>query len=971
MKKEKTNQKFPKGAEWRKWDLHVHSPYTFMNRYSSTDEEFIKKIQDEDISVIGITNYFKFSDEEFNLITKLRSVSVQAFLNLELRLDYQNKDDDCLDLHIIFSETVEKTDIQKFLQNLTVNVEGKDKKADDLATSDDFKKAVVNFDKLIDELNQESLNLKGKYLVGFLSRGKGNARSSSNFEKITSKTSFLIHSTDNPKNINDDRLFWLKYEKPLFQNSDAHSLQSIGSKNTWVKADSTFDGLKQVLNEPEERIYIGESPSIKKRVLTNKTKYIKSLSVKSIPSYSGGYGKWFSNVNIPLNPELVAIIGNKGSGKSAMADIIGLCGNAKIRVDDFSFLNRKKFRSGGDRIAKNFEANLLWESGTSKTKTLDSNIGEEIQMVKYLPQGYFERLTNEISSVEEFQEEIENVVFTHINSDDRGDFTSFDELIRHKKNISNQEINLIKQELKPINEEIINLEKKRNAKYKEKIKNSIRLKKDELKALNEPKAVSNPDTDPKNVSQNKVILDAIEKIDEKIQKISESIQKKIELKKELITELDEIKTIKEDFEFKKREYDDFKVQKETILTKYKLVFDDIFEFKLNLKSINDLIKKKKKELLIVKTDLGDETSKDPNFNSLETQLEILNKELKIEQNKLDGPQKAYQLYLTKKKEWEKQKALIIGADDKLNTLKFFEKELKFLTNDLSSKLDELKDKRNQIAKRIFDKKQAIISIYKKIKSDIDSIIKDNSSLVNDYKININAALTLKLGFNDKFFNFINQNVIGTFYNKENGQQQLNQISNGLDFDKKDEVISFLDSLVDAISFDKRDSQNNAERYINEQLKEPEEFYDYLFSLDFLDYNYQLKQGDKTLEQLSPGEKGALLLVFYLLLDKEDIPLIIDQPEDNLDNHSVANILVPFIRIAKKNRQIIMVTHNPNLAVVSDAEQVIYVNLDKENNHQFETISGSIEDRTINESIVKVLEGAMPAFNKRKQKYYEH
>ena len=116
--------------------------------------------------------------------------------------------------------------------------------------------------------------------------------------------------------------------------------------------------------------------------------------------------------------------------------------------------------------------------------------------------------------------------------------------------------------------------------------------------------------------------------------------------------------------------------------------------------------------------------------------------------------------------------------------------------------------------------------------------------------------------------------------------------------------------------------------------------------------------------------AAVLLVFYLLLDKKDIPLIIDQPEDNLDNHSVAKILVPFIKAAKGKRQIIIVTHNPNLAVVSDAEQVIYVSIDKENGYQFSVVSGSIEDKAINSRIVEVLEGAMPAFNTRKRKYFE-
>ena len=161
---------------------------------------------------------------------------------------------------------------------------------------------------------------------------------------------------------------------------------------------------------------------------------------------------------------------------------------------------------------------------------------------------------------------------------------------------------------------------------------------------------------------------------------------------------------------------------------------------------------------------------------------------------------------------------------------------------------------------------------------------------------------------------------------------------------------------------------NIERYVGDQVESISEMYEFVYSLSYLDYNYQLRQGGKLLDQLSPGERGALLLVFYLLLDKNDIPLVIDQPEDNLDNHSVASILVPFIRAAKAKRQIIMVTHNPNLAVVADSEQVIYVEIDKEHDNLFRFASGSIENPSINEKIVHVLEGAMPAFNKRKDKY---
>ena len=73
-----------------------------------------------------------------------------------------------------------------------------------------------------------------------------------------------------------------------------------------------------------------------------------------------------------------------------------------------------------------------------------------------------------------------------------------------------------------------------------------------------------------------------------------------------------------------------------------------------------------------------------------------------------------------------------------------------------------------------------------------------------------------------------------------------------------------------------------------------------------------------------------MLLFYLFLDKDDKPLIVDQPEENLDNESVYRYIVSFIKEAKQKRQIIIVTHNPNLAVVCDADQIIRMSIDKKN-----------------------------------------
>ncbi len=124
-----------------------------------------------------------------------------------------------------------------------------------------------------------------------------------------------------------------------------------------------------------------------------------------------------------------------------------------------------------------------------------------------------------------------------------------------------------------------------------------------------------------------------------------------------------------------------------------------------------------------------------------------------------------------------------------------------------------------------------------------------------------------------------------------------------------------------------------------------------------------------MSELSPGERGIVLLVFYLALSKNNYPLIIDQPEDNLDNQSVYKRLVPCIKAAKKNRQIIVVTHNPNIAVACDSEQIIYTQMNKET-FEFTYQTGSLENHEIRKKVVDILEGTMPAFDLRRLKYLD-
>jgi len=109
----------------------------------------------------------------------------------------------------------------------------------------------------------------------------------------------------------------------------------------------------------------------------------------------------------------------------------------------------------------------------------------------------------------------------------------------------------------------------------------------------------------------------------------------------------------------------------------------------------------------------------------------------------------------------------------------------------------------------------------------------------------------------------------------------------------------------------------------------------------------------------------ILLLFYLLVDKSDTPLLIDQPEENLDNDAVRRLLVPALKKARTRRQIIIVTHNANLAVVGDADQIVAC---KQENNTFIIQSGSLAGHETGETTINVLEGSRRAFQNRREKY---
>lgn len=108
-----------------------------------------------------------------------------------------------------------------------------------------------------------------------------------------------------------------------------------------------------------------------------------------------------------------------------------------------------------------------------------------------------------------------------------------------------------------------------------------------------------------------------------------------------------------------------------------------------------------------------------------------------------------------------------------------------------------------------------------------------------------------------------------------------------------------------------------------------------------------------------------------MLEQDDRPLVIDQPEENLDPKSVYSTLVPFFRDAARRRQIIMVTHNANLVVNTDSDQVIVAEAERTVPTELPNIrylAGGLEDKEIRDLVCQYLEGGSTAFRRRGQRY---
>lgn len=1006
---------YPQGSQWRKWDLHVHTPDSLVEHYSGSSKEeawerFISELEQlpKEFKVIGINDYI-FLDGYKKVIkykNEGRLSNIDLFLPvIEIRVDKfggSNSKLSRVNFHLIFSDELRPEIIETHFLNALPrhyilsptasnqewsalptkeSLEELGKKIKESVPTErlssfgtdleeGFNNINFNLEKVLEVLNS-SHYFKGKYLTAVGKTEwydiKWNDQSIADKKSIINNADFVFISAENIDLFQKAKstLTESLVNDLLLDCSDAHhfsdSVQKdrIGKCFTWLKSDTTFEGLKQIINEKNDRVYIGDIPPKLSKVNKNQTKYIRSVKIYKREN-SKETDIWFNN-EILFNNDLVAIIGNKGNGKSGLADIISLLGNTK-NYEDFSFLTKGKFRS--NQLAKNFEAKIMWENSFEEDPViLDSNPEpSRLEKVKYLPQQFLEKLCNNEDS--KFESELKKVIFSHVEQEDRLNKNSLDELIEHNSTTIMQAININKNQIIDLNKKIIKLENQTKATYINSIKEKINNKQQELQThdLSKPLEEKLP-TDSAEIQSHLTEMTSL---------LNNHNERKNNLTKEIVVTQEElnktklkiasIKSLNDKLDNFEKQYSILKEQLLEELDLLNLNNDEIISLKIERSSIQEKHKSIINDELVLMNNLN------PNNEfSLVSQNNKIDEEIRNLQNKLDEPNKKYQLYLSSLKQWEMLRTQIIGVKEKPDTLSYYQNELEYINTHLPQDLQSALQEREEKTKEIYQHLLKMVNVLENLYKPVQTYFLTHELTDSEFQLNFEVVISAST-FVDGFLKFINQGVKGNFYGNVEGKNKIQSLLDETDLRNPEEVIEFLSR----ITFLLEERKDNSQKYeIENQLIKgysKEDLYNYIYSLDYLIPTYGLKLGDKEISKLSPGEKGALLLMFYLLVDKGDIPLIIDQPEENLDNQSVFNMLVPAIKLAKNYRQIIMVTHNPNLAVVCDAEQIIYAKIHKTENNRVEYITGAIENPVINHKIIDILEGTMPAFNNRNSKY---
>lgn len=958
---------FLAGSEWRRWDLHVHTPETILNNGFGDWEEYLAAIQAHpDVKVMGVTDYMSITN-----YSKLKAYKEQGRIpniellipNIEFRIAPPSDKATAVNIHLLVcpDDPAHETQILNALGRLCWRY-GKGTysclpdqlmalgRAFNPAIADNWAALAtgvtqfkVDFTAFRDWFQNEQWLAQNSLvavaagddgLSGFQKDGAWAALR----DEITRFSQVLFSGRPG------ERDFWLGLRstedretvkrlggpKPCVHGSDAHSIAALfcpaQDRFCWIKADPTFEGLRQILYEPEDRVHIGPTPPL----YHDQARVIRTLRL------SNSHG-WFDDIELPLNAGLISIIGQKGSGKSALAEIIAYAANSWHPDEGASFLERAARHLDGLRIE------LEWADGAVSPMELWNEQGEDSK-IRYLSQKFVERLCAEDQVGAELVREIEAVIFSYLDPSDTLNASSFDELrairtegICAEGNRLRADIDSLIREEYALRENAVKL----NAK-----KARIRSLTDEQAGLRKqlPAAVSREE---------------------------EQVRQELQTRRDALTQAQQAAGL-----------DKQKLQKISDIR------GRVAAFSAQMARFHAEIQVQLREAGVPEDDFA---AFRPEFAG-DTEAPLARTEAAVQQQVRarlgdpDNPAEGTIHWLQQRiKALEERQTADKARQEKIRTIQTRIAEIGTEIERVNAEIAQIEGpEKTRIAQARQERLDAYVAFFENLK-------REQKTLEELY-----APVTQRLH---------SQSASEHEQELEFSIRWVADLENWLErgsvlFDQRKTIpygtMQSLEKAVDRILAPAWTSGDPAriglamEEFVQE-FRKPEnlppskylrsgvtnlDVLQWLYEVRHISLSYGLKYNGTDLANLSPGTKGIVLLILYLGMDINDTrPLIVDQPDENLDNESIYKLLRSYFRSAKKRRQIVLITHNPNLVVNGDSEQVIVAHAERQENGlpHITYNSGGLDnvgpgDAGIRQQVCRILEGGPDAFLKREKRY---
>jgi hypothetical protein len=978
-----SGQSSSRGSEWHRWDPHIHAPGTLQaDEFGGDWEGYLKKIEvtSPTICALGVTDYFCI--ETYRAVRtqkdKGRLPQVEfVFPNVEMRLDLKTARGKGINLHLLFSpdDTDHEDHIERILGRLMFEYQETKyscvrselitlgRKCDPRQKDDQgaFREGVRQFKVSMDDLRRlfrEDMWLRENCLVAVASSsgdGTSGLQEDDAFLAIRQEIQRFAHIILSGKK--DDRDFWLGLKKgtnraaiertyravkPCIHGCDAHSIDRVGNPDLarycWIKGDITFESLRQVVIEPEERVWIGEqSPSDNADSVT-----ITSVRPIGMP--------WLLNEVIELNRGLVSIIGERGSGKTALVDLIAAGAQAIGRnLGESSFLRRA---TSPNDLLGDAQVEELWADGEKIVAPFrpPDEWADEQPKVRYLSQQFVDQLCSSAGLAVELRQEIERVIFDQTDPTERFETDSFEALagvllepIRRQRQQQNESITTSSGKIAE----------------ESRLRDQLPKLRTDRNSLNEQLTKSRKDLNnllPKGKEKRAQRLLELDQACTNAENRIENLRRRQRALDNLLTEAVFIR----DQDTPQRLADMRERFAESGLTeddwqKFRLMFSgDVVTIIANAK------RRVVKEITTIQS--GDpakpvDVTKAPlskwSLTTLKASRDSIRKEVGIDeaqQKKYDALKKAITTNESTLRKWDLAIKNGEGADERLRGLR---------------------EARRQAYRRVFDtfaeETQALAQLYAPLHQQLEGA---EGALAK-----LRFVVKRHVRFDDWVIageELLDLRIETPF----RGHGALAKIAKAALLSAwrcgtSEEVAEAMHGFVAKHSGDLQAAMPSSV----EPAGRAEWFRKigaWLYDTEYIEIRYGIEYEGVPVEQLSPGTRGIVLLLLYLAIDRNDLrPLLIDQPEENLDPKSVFDDLVPHFRQARQRRQVIIVTHNANLVVNTDADQVILATSAPGQTGGLPQITyegGSLENPNIRHAVCDILEGGERAFLERERRY---